>query len=191
MICAVSIKVSNMAEQFGALSEELISWIDNQHIYFVATAAREGRVNLSPKGQDSLKVTGPNQLCWLNLTGSGNETAAHLLDNNRMTIMWCAFEGLPRILRVYGRAQTVHERDPEWQACIELIPPTIGARQYFVVDIELVQTSCGYAVPLMDFQEDRQVLGQWADKRGRDGVRKYWSEKNTQSIDGFPTNIAK
>jgi hypothetical protein len=179
-----------MAQQFETLSPELIDWIEQQHLFFVATAARDGRVNLSPKGQDSLRVVGGREIVWLNLTGSGNETAAHLRDTNRMTLMWCAFDGLPRILRVYGSAETIHPRDAQWAACAGLIPPPVGARQYFRVHVDLVQTSCGYAVPLMDFVEDRQVLTQWAEKRGSEGVRDYWSEKNRISLDGLPTGIA-
>lgn len=178
-----------MGDRFKSLSDELTEWIEAQHVYFVATAAKEGSVNVSPKGQDSLKVLSPNELIWLNLTGSGNETAAHLLDSNRITIMWCAFEGPPRILRIYGTAETVHPRDPEWQTCTELIPAQLGARQYYRVAIDVVQTSCGYSVPLMDFQEDRKVLEMWAEKKGEDGVTAYWGEKNTRSIDGFPTGI--
>lgn len=178
-----------MAEQFDSLSPELIEWIERQHVFFVATAARDGRVNVSPKGQDSLRVVNGREIVWLNLTGSGNETAAHLRDTNRMTVMWCAFEGLPRILRVYGSADVVHPRDPAWQACTRLVPPPVGARQYFRMQLDLVQTSCGYAVPLMDFTEDRQVLTQWAEKRGPEGIRDYWQEKNRQSIDGLPTGI--
>lgn len=178
-----------MAEQFDALSEELITWIGAQHIFFVASAARDGRINLSPKGQDSLRVLGPNEILWLNLTGSGNETAAHLQDTNRLTLMWCAFEGPPRILRVYGQATAVHPRDPEWPSLSKQLPAPLGARQYFKVNVDLVQTSCGYAVPLMDYQEDRQVLSMWAEKRGEDGIRAYWQEKNRVSIDGLPTGI--
>ncbi len=189
MICALFIKVSAMAEQFASLSQELIDWIDQQHIYFVATAAQRGRVNLSPKGQDSLRVVDGNQLIWLNLTGSGNETAAHLLDTNRMTLMWCAFEGLPRILRIYGSADTIHPRDADWAACAALLPPPVGARQYFKLNIDLVQTSCGYAVPFMDYVEDREVLSNWAEKRGEQGIQDYWREKNQVSIDGLPTQI--
>ena len=146
-------------------------------------------MNLSPKGQDSLKVLSPTELIWLNLTGSGNETAAHLLDSNRITLMWCAFEGPPRILRVYGTAETIHPRDPDWARCTELIPAKLGARQYYRVAIDLVQTSCGYSVPLMDFKEDRKVLEMWSEKRGQARIEAYWQEKNTNSIDGLPTGI--
>lgn len=178
-----------MAEQFDALSDEHIAWIGQQPVFFVASAAQDGRVNLSPKGQDSLKVLDANTLLWLNLTGSGNETAAHLLDRNRLTIMWCAFSGPPQIFRVYGTAKIIYPEDPQWQDCVAHIPAPIGARQYFEVDIELAQTSCGYAVPLMDYQEDRQVLQMWSEKRGQDGIEAYWQEKNRVSIDGFPTGM--
>lgn len=178
-----------MAEQFDALSTELIEWIGQQHVFFVATAARDGRINLSPKGQDSLRVVNGRELVWLNLTGSGNETAAHLRDSNRMTLMWCAFEGLPRILRVYGTSDTVHPRDAEWDDCARIVAPTLGARQYFRVHVDLVQTSCGYAVPRMDYVEDRQVLAQWSEKRGEQGIRDYWRDRNQRSIDGLPTGI--
>lgn len=178
-----------MAQQFDALTPELIEWIADQKLFFVATAARDGRVNVSPKGQDSLRVLSDREILWLNLTGSGNETAAHLLDSNRITLMWCAFEGLPRILRAYGSADVVHPRDAAWDACARLLPPPVGARQYFRVHLGLVQTSCGYAVPLMDYVEDRRVLTQWSEKRGEQGIRDYWREKNQQSLDGLPTRI--
>jgi len=178
-----------MAEQFPSLSAELMQWIGEQPIYFVATAARAGRVNLSPKGQDSLRVLNAQELLWLNLTGSGNETAAHLQDLNRMTLMWCAFAGAPRILRVYGRATTIHPRDAAWSACSELLPPPLGARQSFRVQIEQVQTSCGYAVPELSYERDRDVLTRWAQQRGEDGIHAYWAAKNQSSIDGLPTGI--
>ena len=178
-----------MAEQFSALTDEQAQWIDKQPMFFVATAARDGRVNLSPKGQASLKVIDGNTLLWLNLTGSGNETAAHLLDINRITLMWCAFEGPPQILRTYGSATAIHPNDAQWDACTKHIPAPIGARQYFSVDIEMVQTSCGYAVPLMAFEEERKVLTLWSEKRGQSGIEEYWQEKNRVSIDGLPTGM--
>ncbi len=178
-----------MAEKYDTLSPELRDWIAAQHVFFVATAAPDGHINVSPKGQDSLRVIDESTLLWLNLTGSGNETAAHLKTINRMTLMWCAFQGPPRILRVYGQAKVVHPRDPEWSTCTETLDAPVGARQYFLVDVEFVQTSCGYAVPLMDFQEDRQALALWSDKRGEDGIRDYWVEKNVTSLDGLPTGI--
>ncbi len=178
-----------MADQYPTLTEEHINWIAEQHIFFTATAAHEGRVNLSPKGQDSLKIVSPTELVWLNLTGSGNETAAHLLESNRMTVMWCAFDGLPRILRIYGTAVAIHPRDPAWAQCTALIPAPLGARQYFKVAIEMVQTSCGYSVPLMDFSAERNTLKKWADKRGVDGIKAFWESTNTIGLDGQPTGI--
>ena len=178
-----------MAEQFPELSEELIRFIGVQKIFFVATAAADGRINLSPKGQDSLRVLNPHEILWMNLTGSGNETAAHLAESNRITMMWCAFEGPPRILRVYGTAQVFHPRDSRWAEFSTQLPPTTGTRQYFLVSIDLVLTSCGYAVPFMNYVEDRQVLSTWAEKRGEEGILEYWEEKNQLSLDGKPTGI--
>ncbi|MEM6709928.1 MAG: pyridoxamine 5'-phosphate oxidase family protein [Pseudomonadota bacterium] len=171
------------------MSDQLTRFIEAQHVFFVGTAAPDGRVNVSPKGQDSLRVLGPNQILWMNLTGSGNETAAHLLEINRITLMWCAFDGKPLILRAYGSAQVFHPRDDRYAEFAELLPAETGTRQYVLVDLDLVQTSCGYAVPLMDFREDRQVLRMWSEKRGRDGVADYWAQKNQRSIDGKPTQV--
>lgn len=178
-----------MAQQFDALSEPLRKFIAAQKIFFVATAARDGRINLSPKGHDSLRVTGPSEIVWMNLTGSGNETAAHLIDTNRMTIMWCAFDGPPRILRVYGSAQTVHPRDAAWEDCTRIIPSEVGARQYYKMTVEMAQTSCGFAVPRFDYLEERQVLRDWAARAGDEGIADYWQENNRNSIDGLPTGI--
>ncbi len=178
-----------MADQFPELSDELSQFIAAQKMFFVATAAPDGRINLSPKGQDSLRVLGPNEILWMNLTGSGNETAAHLSESNRMTMMWCAFDGPPRILRVYGAAQVFHPRDSRWSEFSTLLPSTAGTRQYFLLSIDLVQTSCGYAVPSMEYVEDRQVLAKWAENRGKEGIAEYWQKRNQVSVDGKPTGI--
>lgn len=178
-----------MAEQFSELSDRLIEFIGQQKIFFVGTAAADGRVNVSPKGQDSLRVLGPNQILWMNLTGSGNETAAHLLEQNRITLMWCAFEGPPMILRAYGSAQTIHRHHPRYGEFEAQVPASVGTRQYYLVDVDLVQTSCGYAVPFFDFKEDRVALAKWAEKRGDDGIAAYWEEKNQLSLDGKPTGV--
>lgn len=176
-----------MADQFDSLTDEHQNFIARQKIFFVATAARDGRVNLSPKGEDSLRVTDATEILWLNRTGSGNETAAHLLDVNRITMMWCAFEGPPRILRVYGQATAIYPDDDRWAECVSRIPDSVGARQYFSVAIGLVQTSCGYGVPLYDYREDRTALTKWADKKGATGIRDYWTEENALSLDGKST----
>jgi hypothetical protein len=178
-----------VAEQFPELSDELCQFIGAQKVFFVATAAADGRINLSPKGQDSLRVLNPKEIIWMNLTGSGNETAAHVSEFNRMTLMWCAFEGPAQILRVYGTAQVFHPRDARWGEFSAQLPSTTGTRQYFLVSIDLVQTSCGYGVPLMNYVEDRRVLSKWAGKQGEEGIAEYWEKKNQFSIDGKPTGI--
>lgn len=158
-------------------------------MYLVGTAAEEGRVNVSPKGTDSFRVLDDNKIIWLNLTESGNETAAHLLKNSRMTIMFCAFEGKPMILRLYGQAEIFHVRDREFQDYITNFPINTGSRQIIVMQVELVQTSCGFAVPFMDFNSERETLNSWSTKQGKEGISQYWENRNTKSIDGFETNI--
>lgn len=178
-----------MGKKLEHITPELAEFIQQQKIFFVGTAAEEGRVNISPKGTDTFRVLGENKIVWLNLTGSGNETAAHLLKNNRMTIMFCAFEGKPMILRLYGTAQIFHNRDEKFQEYFQLFLDFTGARQIIEMEVDLVQTSCGFAVPLMDFKEERTILNNWADKQGEEGIKKYWEEKNMKSIDGFETKI--
>ncbi|TNC50702.1 pyridoxamine 5'-phosphate oxidase family protein [Rubellimicrobium rubrum] len=178
-----------MAKQFSSFEAAHEAFIKDQAIYFVATAAPDGHVNVSPKGRDSLRILGPNRLAWRNLTGSGNETAAHLLRANRMTVMWCSFTTRPLILRAYGTASVIHRDEPGWDLMDALFPPEPGVRQIFDMSVELVQTSCGYAVPFMDFRSERDTLNQWAEAKGEDGVERYWQEKNRRSIDGFPTGL--
>jgi hypothetical protein len=178
-----------MAKQLESISPELIDFIENQKLFFVGTAAEEGRVNVSPKGTDSFRVINSNKIIWLNLTGSGNETAAHLLLNNRMTIMFCAFEGKPMILRLYGNAKIYHKRDNEFQEYVALFPANNGSRQIIEMEVDLVQTSCGFAVPFMDYKEEREMLNSWSAKQETEGIEAYWENKNTKSIDGFETKI--
>jgi len=158
-------------------------------MYFVGTAAPEGRVNVSPKGRDSLRILDDNTVIWLNLTGSGNESAAHILENDRMTIMFCSYDKAPLILRLYGKARAIHPRDAEWEAMLGKFEEKAGARQVFVLDIDMVQTSCGYAVPKFEFEADRHTLSNWAEKKGPEGIEDYWREKNTRSLDGKDTAI--
>ena len=178
-----------MGKQYKDISEEIKQFIEAQKIFFVGTAASEGTVNVSPKGIDSFRVLSPTEIAWLNLTGSGNETAAHLLKNNRMTIMFCSFDKSPLILRLYGKASIFHPRDPQYKELIDLFPENTGSRQVISMKIDLVQTSCGFGVPLMEAASERDTLTVWADKKGEDGIEDYWKEKNKESIDGFPTNI--
>lgn len=178
-----------MAQQFDAIDDRRRAFIEAQHLYFVGTAGAQGRVNVSPKGLDSLRVLGPNRVVWLNLTGSGNETAAHLLENPRMTVMFCSFDREPLILRLYGTAQMVQPGDADWAQLYGLFEPRCGARQIYDLDIDLVQTSCGYAVPYMTFDSDRPMLDDWAAKKGPAGIADYWQQKNVVSIDGMPTGL--
>ncbi len=180
-----------MSRILPKINSGLREFIEAQQMFFVATADTDGRINLSPKGLDSLRVLSPNRLIWLNLTGSGNETAAHLLAVNRMTIMLCSYEGDPLILRIYGKAQTVHTNDEQWDELYQYFPDMPGARQIFDMTVESVQTSCGYAVPLYDFVDQRSRLIESSKNKGEEGIRKYWREKNTISIDGKPTGIGK
>lgn len=166
-----------------------MDFIQKQKLFFVATAAPDGFVNVSPKGMDSFRIRNERKILWLNLTGSGNETAAHLLESNRMTIMFCSFDKLPLILRLYGRAKCFHPRDAEWEKLYSLFPDYIGARQIFELELILVQNSCGYAVPFYDFIKERPTLRKSAEKKGHDGIKSYWEEKNTDSLDGKSTGI--
>lgn len=172
-----------------SINDHLKAFIEKQQLFFVGTAGIDGRVNVSPKGLDTLRVVDKNRVVWLNLTGSGNETAAHLLEINRMTLMFCSFDEMPLILRLYGTAKTVHPRDEEWNSLIELFPDQKGARQIYDMTVETVQTSCGYAVPFYNQVGDRSRLTEWTEQKGEEGIRTYWEEKNQKSIDGKMTGI--
>ena len=178
-----------MADQYPELSDKLIEFIHKQHMFFVGTAGATGFVNVSPKGMDSFRVLNNKQVAWLNLTGSGNESAAHVLENERMTIMFCSFDKQPMILRLYGKAEVIHPRDIEWKNINPLFPDLAGARQIFKVQLDLVQTSCGFAVPHYEFISDRMALDSWAKNQGEDGIKRYWQQKNTLSMDGKKTGI--
>jgi hypothetical protein len=183
-----------MAKFHEKLDEDLRGFIEGQHIFFVASAPNlvevaDGRINLSPKGMDTFRCQDDSTVAFLNLTGSGNETAAHLAVNGRLTIMFCGFEKRPLILRLYGNGRAVHRRDAEWDDLYPLFPDEPGARQIIIMEIESVQTSCGFAVPFYEFQSERQALRRWAENRGEEGVQTYWEEKNQVSIDGLPTGL--
>jgi hypothetical protein len=173
------------------LNPTLCDFIERQPLFFVATAAPQGRVNLSPKGLKSLKIMDERRIIWLSLSGSGNETAAHIAESDRMTLMFCAFAGEAMILRVYGHAKAIHPRDREWAGLAAHFEPMAGARQVFDLAIDLVQTSCGSGVPFMDFQAERGMaeLLPFYEAMSADAQRDYWTRKNTLSIDGRPTGI--
>ncbi len=180
-----------MSKQFPAIGDDHRAFIEAQHVFFSATAAASGRVNVSPKGMDSLRIMGPDRIVWRNVTGSGNETAGHLRLDPRMTLMWCSFDARPIILRTYGTARTIAPGDADWDVLNALFPDDVGARQVFDLAVDLVQSSCGYAVPLMDNPRERTVLRDWSAKKGEGGVRAYWTEKNRVTIDGFPTGTGE
>lgn len=176
---------------FSALSDKHIAFIQAQPMFFVATAAADGRVNMSPKGLDSLRIIDSNHISWLNLSGSGNETAAHVRSHPRMTLMFCSMSDKALILRVYGQAKVLHPRDNDWPSAVEQFPEMAGSRQVFNLTIDLVQTSCGTGVPVMQFERtraDTELLPFYAEM-GPEGVQAYWAKKNTQSIDGEDTGI--
>jgi hypothetical protein len=178
-----------MAKFYSELDDAQRAFIAHQHIFFVASAPREGRINLSPRGLDTLRILDAKRIAWLDMTGSGNETAAHLLENGRMTLMFCSFEGDHLILRLYGKGRVVARRDGEWAGLLPLFPPLPGVRQIIVLDIESVQTSCGAGVPLYAYQGERDALLRWVEKKGEEGARAYRLEKNRVSIDGLPTGL--
>ncbi|NNJ88874.1 MAG: pyridoxamine 5'-phosphate oxidase family protein [Eudoraea sp.] len=180
-----------MGKQFQKLTPSLQEFISKQKIFFVATAMKEGHINLSPKGIDTFRVEDEYKVLWLNLTGSGNETATHLLHDERMTLMFCAFEGPPKIVRLYGTAKVYHPRDERFDTLVTSFPPIPGTRQIFELTIELVQTSCGMGVPVMPYKKERNELIEWAREKGQTGLTNYMKEKNTTSLEGFPTGIFK
>lgn len=178
-----------MGQQFSEILDRHKAFIEQQKLYFIGTATSDSRVNISPKGMDSLRVIDSHRVLWLNVTGSGNETAAHVQECPRMTIMFAAFEGNPLILRLYGNAKVIHHADDAWSKLYALFPETPGARQIFDVSIDLVQTSCGLAVPFYDYVDERLQLNEWATKKGDEEIQEYWAKKNQTSIDGKPTHI--
>ncbi len=178
-----------MGKQYSEIPDKLKQFIEDQKVFFVGTATASGKVNISPKGMDSLRVLDAGRLIWLSVTGSGNETSAHIQENPRMTIMFAALEGNPMILRIYGSSRVIHKNDAEWEDLVTLFKPLPGARQIFDLSIDLVQTSCGMGVPFYDYVGEREQLNEWAKKKGDKGIKEYWKDKNQESIDGKPTRI--
>lgn len=178
-----------MAKFYSELNSSLQDFIQEQKLFFTATAPLQGRINLSPKGIDTLRCIDHQTVAYLDLTGSGNETAAHLRENGRMTIMFCSFSEKPLILRLYGKGRVIRAKDEEWQSLSSLFDSLPGKRQIIVLNIESVQTSCGYGVPLYEFKQERNTLLEWAQKKGEQGIKEYWQAKNLNSIDGLPTQL--
>jgi len=186
-----SLIINSMGKIYSSITKKLQVFIKKQKIFFVATAPKNGRINLSPKGMDSLRVVSKNKVLWLSVTGSGNETAAHLLENNRITIMFCSFEGVPNILRLYGKGKAIYPKDKKWNDATSLFIKTPGTRQIFEIDIESAQTSCGMSIPFFEYKGERNELNNWASEIGEDEIKHYWIEKNQTSIDGLPTKIVE
>ena len=180
-----------MGKTLDRITPELRQFIEAQRMFFVATAplARDGHVNLSPKGLDCFRVLAERRVAYLDLTGSGNETSAHLEENGRITFMFCAFDGTPKILRLYGVGRTVLREMPEWAGLAPSFTLLPGARQIIVADIERAMTSCGFAVPLYDFRAQRDTLIRHAETKGPEAMEQYRREKNLKSIDGLATTL--
>ncbi len=180
-------------EEYDAISDRHRAFIAAQHLFFVASAPldAEGHVNMSPKGLDCFRVLTPNRVAYLDLTGSGNETSAHLRENGRITLMFCAFAGPPNILRLYGRGETALPGSDRWAELRPLFGDYPGARQIIVAEISRVQTSCGFAVPNYTYVGQRETLIRWANAKGDDGLETYHDERNARSIDGLVTPLGE
>jgi hypothetical protein len=180
-------------QAFPSMSDKHQAFIQAQQMYFVGSAplSAEGHVNLSPKGVDSFRILGTNRVAYLDLTGSGNETSAHLRENGRITFMFCAFKGAPLILRLYGHGEVALPGSNLWAELRPLFGEYPGARQIVVVEIDRVQTSCGYGVPFFDYVGQRETIIKWADAKGEDGIQQYWAENNVRSLDGLPTPMGE
>ncbi len=177
----------SMGRVLDHIDEPTASWIADQHMFFVGTAPAEGgRVNLSPKGLDTFRLLGPTSVAYLDLTGSGAETIAHTTENGRITFMFCAFDGAPRILRLYGIGSVLIPDSAKFTEHRDLFPERRGVRSIITAKIDRVQDSCGYAVPKMGFVEDRTRVATWVANRTDEDITNYWREKNTVSIDGLP-----
>jgi Pyridoxamine 5'-phosphate oxidase len=179
-----------MGRTYNVIDDRLAGWLTSQPVFFVATAplADDGHINCSPKGnRGEFAVLDGRRIGYFDQTGSGAETIAHLKENGRIVVMFCAFEGQPRIVRLHGRGRAVLLDDPEFEVLASNFsaPETVGARSIIVVDVTRVADSCGYGVPLMEFSAHRTKMDEWADRKGADGIRSYWAENNVESIDGL------
>ncbi|WP_062078607.1 pyridoxamine 5'-phosphate oxidase family protein [Demequina globuliformis] len=176
-----------MSTEHHTLEGFIGDFIRRQPMFFVATAAADGLVNVSPKGGvGTLVVLDDRRVAYLDLTGSGSEAIAHVRSVNRITVMWCAFEGPPMIVRVHGTAQVLTPATPDWDAMSAHFPDKPGARAIIVVTADRISDSCGMSVPLLDYRSDRDQLDRWARGKGPNGLREYRDRKNAISLDGLP-----
>jgi hypothetical protein len=177
-----------MSKQLDNIDSEIAAWISRQRVFFVATAplSAEGHINTSPKGGEAFRVLGPLEVAYQDYTGSGAETAAHLAENSRIVIMFCAFEGAPRIVRLHGQGTVITRAHQRFDGLASLFPPHQGTRAFVHVAITRVSSSCGYSVPFFEFRGHRDALDQWTAKQGPEKLRAYRATKNSRSIDGLP-----
>jgi hypothetical protein len=181
-----------MAKQFADIDEARRAFIARQNVFFAGSAAPGARVNISPRSTAHFHVLGPNAVAWLDLTGSGSETAAHVRAGGPLTVMFCAFEGAPLILRLYGRGRVAFRGSAAYDGFVARFhggDEPLGARQVVFLDVDLVQTSCGFGVPRFDYAGERDTLDRWAAAKGEDGLKTYRREKNAVSLDGLPTGF--
>ena len=177
-----------MGKVYDAIDGKLEEFIRRQHVFFVATAplAGDGLVNLSPKGLDSFHILGPRTVAYLDLTGSGIETVAHLKENGRIVILFCAFDGPPKIIRLHGRGEVIEPGAPEFDELAGLFPTYPGTRSVIRVDCRRISDSCGFGVPRLAFEEHRSQLPAYAERKGPEGIEAYKAAKNARSLDGLP-----
>jgi hypothetical protein len=177
-----------LGKAYDELTPDLIEWIGQQHLFFVSTAplAADGLVNCSPKGMDTFRVLGPREVAYLDLTGSGVETIAHLRENGRIVFLFCAFDGPPRIVRLHGVGEVVTPENAEYETLRARFPEVVGGRAVVRARLTRVSTSCGYSVPRYDYVGDRDTLTRWAETKGEDELVKYRRRKNARSLDGLP-----
>jgi hypothetical protein len=175
------------------LSEAQQKFIRKQHLFFVASAplSKQGHVNVSPKGLDTFRILSDTSVAYLDFAGSGNETSAHILENQRITIMFCSFAKNPMILRLYGTGSVIIPSDKDWHSLYTLFDTTAHCRQIFKIDIHRIQSSCGYGIPLYEFQGDRSTLIDWIDKKGPEGIDAYIQKNNLESLDGLTTHLGQ
>ena len=180
-----------MGKFYNSISEAHQEFIRSQHIFFVATAplSGDGRINLSPKGLDCFRVLSENQVGYMDLISSGNETSAHTLENGRITFMLCSFEGEPRIMRLYGKGRAVLPGTTDWDSLSQHFTIYPSTRQLIIADIDLVQTSCGFGVPLFEYNGERDLHFKWAEKKGDKGLKEYIQDNNLKSLDGLRTDL--
>lgn len=181
-----------MAKDFPKLEDKHSAFIKRQHMFFTASAAKDAHINISPRSTDYFEIVDANEVIYLDRTGSGNETAAHLKADGRMTIMFCAVEGPPQILRLYGKGEIIHRDTDEYTTLIAQYfnnEAPMGARQIVRLKFHLVKTSCGYGMPLFEYKDERASIDNWEQNKGPEGIADYWIEKNQVSMDGLPTGI--